>query len=91
MTEITKGDLDFFLHALVSQHTTAGLADGFAIAKAAYEMALRLSQSSAIDASEVERATIEKVVGWLMNIDWCSESHNYATAFADAIERGEWK
>ena len=29
------------------------------------------------------------VVAWLRKVDWCSESKDYADAFADAIERGE--
>ena len=48
-------------------------------------------QAFAAHREAAERATIERVVGWLMNIDWCSESHNYAVAFADALERGECK
>ena len=46
------------------------------------KLLLEYSEAAALS----ERAL---VVAWLRKVDWCSESKDYADAFADAIERGE--
>ena len=85
MTDITQADRDA---ATKYDHL---LSEVMPDAPELQELAKAFARHRIAAEEATERATIETVVGWLMNINWCSESHSYATAFADAIERGEWK
>lgn len=51
----------------------------------------RACMSAALSTSEILRAleAKEKIVGWLRNLNWDSESNSYANAFAENIERDE--
>lgn len=53
--------------------------------------ALNLSDFVSTHAPEILRAleAKEKIVGWLRNLNWDSESNSYANAFAENIERDE--